>query len=165
MWTKLEEFGQLTSQKERVSVSTIDVTTETMPMLLPHRVSATILVTYPEAGVAGQIEEKMRVILGKGGPRWELERVADRPPMKERRANLRLAKSLADIASAWDMPLKRESSVWPSVAGLVPAKTGCVCGVGPVARHLGTPQEAVQRISLVQRTLLLAEFLAKDIEK
>jgi D-alanine-D-alanine ligase len=44
-------------------------------------------------------------------------------------------------------------------------KTPCLCGMGPVARDLGTPNEAVQRISLVQRTLLLAEFLANQLEE
>jgi hypothetical protein len=82
--------------------------------------------------------------------------------MKERRTTTQLARRLAQVAEEWEIPLKRESSVWPSVAGLVPAKTVCVCGVGPVARDVGTPHEAVQRISLVQRTLLLAEFLARD---
>jgi hypothetical protein len=36
-----------------------------------------------------------------------------------------------------------------------------VCGVGPVARALYTPDESVDRISLMQRTLLLAEFLCE----
>jgi hypothetical protein len=43
-------------------------------------------------------------------------------------------------------------------------RAACVCGLGPVARDLGTPQEAVQRISLVQRTLLLADYLGGDRE-
>jgi D-alanine-D-alanine ligase len=47
----------------------------------------------------------------------------------------------------------------------VPVKTPCLCGLGPVARELSTPNEAVQRISLVQRTLLLAEFLANQLEE
>ncbi|MHC4695491.1 MAG: M20/M25/M40 family metallo-hydrolase [Planctomycetota bacterium] len=161
---KLEELSMLTDQKNRLSVSTTSVRTEMLPMLLPHRALATILVTYPEEATADGIEERMRSTLGKGKPKWELERIASRPPMKERRANTRLAKSLVDLASQWEMPLKRESSVWPSVAGVVSSKTACVCGVGPVARDLGTPNEAVQRMSLVQRTLLLAEFLAKHSE-
>ncbi len=45
------------------------------------------------------------------------------------------------------------------MAGLVPEPASVVCGVGPVTRDRGTPDEAVQRISLVQRTLLLAEYL------
>jgi hypothetical protein len=104
----------------------------------------------------------MRALLAKKGPRWELNCISDRPPMKERRATIQLAQKLAQVAGEWEIPLRRESSVWPSVAGLVPAKTACVCGIGPVARDVGTPHEAVQRISLVQRTLLLAQFLAKD---
>jgi hypothetical protein len=100
--------------------------------------------------------------LGKREPRWELELVADRPPMKEHRGTLRLSRALASVASRWEIPLKNESSVWPSVAGLVPAKTARLCGLGPVARDLGTPQEAVQRYSLIQRTLLLAELLLQE---
>jgi D-alanine-D-alanine ligase len=50
----------------------------------------------------------------------------------------------------------------PSVAGLVPAGTAVVCGLGPVARDLYQPHEAVSRLSMLQRTLLLAEFLAKE---
>ncbi|MCK4659015.1 MAG: ATP-grasp domain-containing protein [Phycisphaerae bacterium] len=165
VWNKLEEFAHLTSRKQRLSVSAVDIQAEKLPMLLPHRVTATILVTFPDAKAADEVEQKMRAGLGKQRLRWELQEISNRPPMKERRGNLRLAKSLADVAEQWDIPLKRESSVWPSVAGLVPAKTACLCGIGPVARDLGTPHEAIQRISLVQRTLLLAEFLAKDIEK
>ena len=131
-------------------------------MHAPHRVTATILATYPDAHVADQLEDQMRALLDKKGPRWELDQISNRPPMKERRATLQLAKKLMQIAEEWDIPLKRESSVWPSVAGLVPAKTACLCGLGPVARDVGTPHEAVQRISLVQRTLLLAEFLVRE---
>jgi hypothetical protein len=34
-----------------------------------------------------------------------------------------------------------------------------------VARDLGTPHESVLRISLVQRTLLLTQFLAREVKK
>jgi D-alanine-D-alanine ligase len=162
-WGKLERFSQLTAPKNRVSVSTIDLQTERLPLRLPHRITATILLTYPNAKVANGTEERMRDILGDKGPRWDLELISDRPPMLERRRNLQLVNSLAKVAEAWDIPLKHESSSWPSVAGLVPAKTACVGGIAPIARDVCTPNEAVQRASLVQRTLLLAQFLAEEI--
>ncbi len=165
VWGRLEDFAKLTSRKQRVSVSALDVNTERLPMLLPHRVTVTVMVTYPDPKVADEVEGKMRSILDTQGPRWELKLVSDRPPMRERRLNLQLARSLEGVAEEWEIPLSHESSVWPSVAGLVPSKVACVCGVGPDARDLGTPQEAVQRISLVQRTLLLTQFLAKDLRK
>ena len=85
--------------------------------------------------------------------------------MKERRTNKRLAKSLAAIADEWEIPLPQESSLWPSIGGLVPAKIPVVCGLGPAARDLYTPQEAVNRTSLIQRSLLIAQFLLKDIRR
>jgi hypothetical protein len=159
MWNQLEALSQLSNQKERISVSAVDLEVEALPMLLPHRAAAHLLVTYPDRAPADDLEEKMRSILRRVGIRWELELISDRPPMKGRRGGQRLLRSLKNVADRWEIPLKRETSVWPSVAGLVPARTACLCGVGPVARDLGTAQEAVQRISLIQRTLLLAEFL------
>ena len=83
--------------------------------------------------------------------------------MKERRNSLQLSKPLASVAEKWEIPLSQESSVVPSVGGLVPETIPVICGIGPVAKDLYTPQEAVNRISLIQRTLLTAEFLAQDI--
>jgi D-alanine-D-alanine ligase len=156
---KLQQFAKLSSRKDRVAVSTLELQTSHMPLLLPHHVTATLLVTYPDERVAEEIEENIREILRGNGVAWKLETLSVRPPMKERRATTRLAKALENIAAKWEIPLKRESSVWPSVAGLVPASAGVICGVGPVARNVYTPEESVDRISLMQRTLLLAEFL------
>jgi D-alanine-D-alanine ligase len=165
VWSRLEEFSSLSDRARRISVSAIDIRPEALPMLLPHRVTGPLLVTYPKAAVADEIEAKMRECLDKRGPKWQLELVSDRPPMGERRTNTELARVLERTAARWEIPLKRESSVWPSVAGLIGKRAACVCGLGPVARDLGTPQEAVQRISLVQRTLLLADYLGGDREE
>ena len=156
---KLESCARLTSREDRIAVSTINIETDHLPMLLPHHVTATLLVSYPDQTAADRVESQIREILNGKGTNWRLERLSDRAPMKDRRASGRLAKSLKRVADEWEIPLNRESSVWPSVAGLVPASTGVVCGVGPVARDLYTPHESVDRISLMQRTLLLAQFL------
>jgi D-alanine-D-alanine ligase len=81
--------------------------------------------------------------------------------MGERTAGKRLLAELSEVAKEWEIPFGSETSVWPSVAGLAPDETAVLCGMGPVARDLYTPQEAVQRISMVQHTLLLAEFLQR----
>jgi D-alanine-D-alanine ligase len=106
----------------------------------------------------------MREMLLEYGFSCQLERISDRPAMKNRSANKRLVAELAEVASNWEIPFGKESSLWPSVAGLVPSTTPVVCGLGPVTRDAYTPNEAVERISLLQRTLLVAEFLAKQAE-
>lgn len=161
-WNKLEQCASLASPKARVSVSATEMRTERLPMRLPHRVDATVVVTFPDDRAANDVEEKIRGLLGKRGLRWELQLAAHRPAMPERRSGLRLARSFESIAATWDVPLKHTSSAWPSVAGLVPARVACLCGLGPVARDLRTPNEAVQRIGLVQRTLLLSDFLMRE---
>ena len=158
-WRKLEEIAGLSSQADRMAVATTALRTERHPLHLPHRVTADIVETYPTPAAGDAAARKMRGILGKGGPQWELVNATTRPPFVERPAGRRLAAELARLASDLDFAVERGSSAGPSVAGLVPADRACVCALGPVARGLRTPQEAVKRITLVQRSLLLAEFL------
>jgi D-alanine-D-alanine ligase len=163
-WTagRLDKLTRLTSARDYVSVSTLDLHTRSFNLLQPHEVTATIAVTYLDRRRADALEKKMRTILAEAGPaRWTLESVSDRPPMREHKRDTTLAESLKRVAREWEIPLEAKSSVWPSAGGLAPAATAVVCGVGPVAHDLYTPQESVKRISLVQRTLLLAQFLAE----
>ena len=115
-----------------------------------------------DAAVADEAERRIREALGREGFHWELKCLSDRPALREKKANLKLARTLEAMAVQWDVPLKHESSVWPSVAGLVVPPTAVVCGLGPVATDLYRPQEAIQRISLLQRTLLLSQFLLEE---
>jgi D-alanine-D-alanine ligase len=156
---RFNELVKLSDRKARVAVSATNVRTRGVPMLLPHRVSMTLLVGYPEPDALSAVEASIRRILGKRELHWELEPVSNRPPMVRRQANLQLMQRLADSAGHWEIPLEGDSSVLPSVAGLVPQGVPVVCGLGPAAAELYTPREAVQRISLVQRTLILTQYL------
>jgi D-alanine-D-alanine ligase len=162
---RMDDLSKLSSRRKKISVSAIELCTDAYPKLLPHRVTGTILISYIESRMPDAIEEGMKEVMRKGGYYWELELTSDRPPMKKRRANERLQRALARIAADWDISVSHESSLYPSVAGLVPSSAAVMCGVGPVAREIGTPQEAVQRLSLLRRTILLAEFLGQQLKK
>jgi D-alanine-D-alanine ligase len=163
-WTcsRIEDISQLSSRQERIAIAVSDIRPTAFPMLLPHRVEVTITLSYGDESVADASEEAIRGILASGGFKHQLEVISDRPALKSRASNKRLSAELSEIAANWEIPFGQESALWPSVAGLVPASSAVVCGIGPVARDLYTPNEAVERISLLQRTLLLAEFLAKQ---
>lgn len=159
-WTmgKLEAIAQLGSRRERIALSAIDIETAAYPMRLPHRVTTQLLMSYPEGGVP-EVVKSIRELLGKEGYQWRLEEEADRPPMSDRARNRALAEELGRVAARWELPFGETSSLWPSAAGLVPKGTAALCGLGPVARDLNTPQEAVERVSLLGRTLLLSQYL------
>jgi D-alanine-D-alanine ligase len=162
---KLEEFAGLSSRKNRLAVATTNLRTFAFPQLLPHRISATLLLSYSDPGLATETERRMREILGKERYQWEMELISDRPPMKRRKSNDRLVKELSAVAAAWEIPFAGESSLRPSVAGLVPSSASVVCGLGPIARDIDTPNESVQRISILQRTLLLSQFLVRQLKR
>ena len=162
---KLQEIAKFTNLKEKVAISATEVKTFAFPMLLPHRITVDLLLSYLDSKKADEIEEKIRGLIGGSKFKIGFEIISDRSPMSRHKTNLRLAKSLADIAEEWDIPMPHESSIWPSVAGLVPARIPVACGIGPAARDLYTPQESINRTSLVQRMLVIAQFLAKDIKR
>jgi len=153
----LEDITQLSNRKERLAVSTVDIQTEAYPRLLPHRVTATLQASFPNARAADQLEKRVSERLQQS--KAELALLSDRPSMPVRKINTTLLKRLREQADQWDIPINTDTSLWPSVAGLVPPQVPVVCGLGPMAQGLYTGQEAVSRISLVQRTLLLAEYL------
>lgn len=159
LYGKLEEVSALSNRKSRIAVSVTDIRTEAYAMRLPHRVRVTLHVSYPDQALADELDSAMRAILRGSTLHWDLVMVSDRPPMHERELNTALYQRMKATATEWDIPMEAESSLWPSAAGLVPADVPVLCGVGPVAQELYTGREAVSRISLVQRTLLLAQFL------
>jgi D-alanine-D-alanine ligase len=161
---KLDALARLSSREKRLAIAVGDFQTTGFQMLLPHTVDVTLMLSYGQSSVADKAVTQIKEILGKEGYKWDLKLLSDRPPMVKRPANQRLAESLAKVAAQWDIPFGRESSLWPSVCGLVPSSVAAVCGLGPVAKDLYTPRETVERISLLQQTLLLAEFLAKDVK-
>lgn len=164
-WQKLEEIARLSSRSARIAVATTDLREERHPMHLPHRVTANIVANYPTSEAGDEVAERIRAVLGRERTRWELVERTNRPPYVERKPSRVLADELASVAALWDMSLEQGTSSWPTVAGLVPAEKPCVCAIGPIARDLRTPHEAVKRITVVQRTLLLAEFLASRLKR
>ena len=156
----LTEVSAIGNRKERIAVATVDIKPESYPRLLPHRVVATLQASFPNTRAADNLEQQISDILANSNA--ELALLSDRPSMPSRRINNELYKQLTEVANKWEILLNKETSLWPSVAGLVPPQVPVVCGVGPYAKALYTGQEAVSRISLVQRTLLLAEFLLEQ---
>jgi D-alanine-D-alanine ligase len=158
----IQDISKLSSREKRIAIGVSDIRPTAFDMLLAHRVKVILTLSYGDRSVADEYEKSIREILDSSGFGHQLEVISDRPPMESQAQNKRLATELAEIAANWEIPFGQESALWPSAAGLVPDSTAVVCGIGPVARDLYTPNEAVERISLLQRTLLIAEFLAKE---
>ena len=162
---KLGKMTSLSSRKDRIALAVVDMRMESYRTTLPHRVAATLVLSYFEPKLADEFEERINGILTNKNIRWSLKKISERPPMKQRRGNVRLAQAFRKAAEEWEIPFGVQSSVAPSAAGLVPAKVPVLCGLGPVSKDNYMPQEAVSRISLIQRTLLMAEFLVKELKK
>ena len=156
---RLAEMTDVGSKKSRLAVQVGGLSTRAFPMRVPHAAVAELLVSYASPGDAESAETHLRETLGKRGPRWRLETLSDRPPLVASAESRAVADSLLALAKELEMPLKAEGSTWPSVAGLAPAGVATLCGLAPVAQALNTPDEAVARLSLVQRTLLVARLL------
>jgi D-alanine-D-alanine ligase len=162
LFERLAALERLTDRRARIAVVVRDLRLESFPQRLPHEATAIVGLAYPTPKTADRIEQQMRKILGPNRGRWRLDLVADRPPMAERKINLSLAEHAARVAARWEIPLVADRSVLPSAAGLVPRSVPVLCGLGPIADEMNTPQERISRISMMQRTLLLAQLLIAD---
>lgn len=165
--SKITALSELNSRKKRSAVSVVHVRSQSFPTRLPHRITATVLVSYYDLKVLENNKKTIRKILDgpPKGFKWELEEISNRPPMKERKSNRGLAEGIKDVANEWEIPFSTASSLLPSVAGLVPEITPVLCGLGPVVEDLYTPNERIYRISLIQQILLLTEYLLSTAGK
>jgi D-alanine-D-alanine ligase len=161
---RIDALGKLSSRADRIAVATTGLKAEAHRGMLAHRVQARLLLSYLDNPKADAIEEEIREILRTGPYRVSLKQTSIRPPMPKRKKNEPLMRAMLALAGQWDIPLSSESSLTPSVAGYAPSTAGVLCGVGPVARDVHTPQVAVNRISVMQRTLLLAQFLISQLK-
>jgi D-alanine-D-alanine ligase len=128
--------------------------------MLPHRAISNVYVSYLNAKDADSVDESMRKAIKTRDFKCTLERISDRPPLKKSKKGEALYRNIKEIADQWEIPLDKEFSLSPSVGGLAPSKVPVICGVAPIARDVDTPQEAVLRISVLQRALLLAQYLS-----
>jgi D-alanine-D-alanine ligase len=158
LFEDLHTIQSLGDRKARTSVVVTDIRMQNYPQRAPHAATVTIKVSYPTAAAADRLEEAVRSTLGRRRT-WRLRLVSDRPPMPQRAVNTAFYQEVAELASSWDIPVEAQRSVLPSAAGLVPPGVACLCGLGPIAEGINTPQERISRFSLVQRTLLLAQIL------
>lgn len=165
-WEQLEKCCELSTRKGRVAVSVSSLRTTGYQNLLPHEIAGTIVINYLDPAVADAVEANIRDILGKGrdGLKVRLELISERPAFQKRDCSSPLIAAMRTAAERWELPFVEDSSLLPSVAGLVPADVAVLCGVGPAATETFTASEAVERISVVQRTLLLAQFLLAETE-
>jgi D-alanine-D-alanine ligase len=146
----------------RTSIATIKTETKAYAMHIPHWVKTTLLMNYASTTNANKLEKAMFEIAHKKRRNYKLVKYAERPPLPKRSINIKLARDFIETADSKGIPLSCQSSSWPSVAGLIPASTAVVCGLGPYAKDLYTPNEAINRLSLIQRSLILTGFLLKN---
>ncbi|MFA9558503.1 M20/M25/M40 family metallo-hydrolase [Evansella sp. AB-rgal1] len=158
-----EKLKQISSQDKKLTVAIQDVHSERYSVLLPHRVRATIYVTFLDEASANDAEDQISDIF-KGnsqGMQAFVEKLVERPPLI-RKKNNPVVKQLKEISNQWNLPFGTESSLLSTAAGEVSRDVPVVCGFSPASKGLYTPNEAIHRSELIQRTLLLSMFLLEQ---
>lgn len=157
---KVQGLKAISSRDKRLTVAVHDLLSERYSVLLPHRVKASIVLTYLDEGMSKDAEKLIKDSF-KNKPKEIqvfVESLEERPPMTKR-ANNPLVHKLQTLATDWKIPFGTESSLLATAAGVVPSDIPVVCGFGPASRGLYTPNEAINRSELIEKTLLLSLLL------
>ena len=162
-----DRISTLSSPNERLSVAVQEVYSERYSVLLPHRVRATVYVTFLDGLKADEAEAQLRELFKpKAGEQEEIrthvEKLEERLPLNRSDNCLYIISRLKEISETWKLPFGVDSSLLSSAAGEVPDKTPVICGFGPASQNMYTPYEGIHRGELLQRALLLTLFLIED---
>ncbi len=165
---RAERVGLLSNQEGRLTVAVQEVHSERYSVLLPHRIRATVYVTFLDSAMADEAESALHELFApEQGEEHEeamvyIERLEERPPLNRSAAAEETINQLKKISEDWELPFGVESSLLPSAAGEVPEGKAVICGMGPASRDMFTPHECVHRGELLQRSLLLTLLLLEE---
>ncbi len=158
---KASSLSALSKPGKKLTVSVQHLRTERYSVLMPHRIHATVGLTFLDPRHADEAEARLREIVRPDLKHLQVrvEMLEERPPLARKGLDNPLVTRLEAIAGEWKLPFGTDSSLLPSAAGCVPPGTPVICGFGPPGRDLYTPNEAVHRGELLQRSLLLSLLL------
>ncbi len=164
---RADRVGSLSCPEERVTVAVQEIHSERYSVLLPHRIRATVYISFLDAVLADEAEIRLRELFaseqdGQDEPRVYIEKLEERPPLIRSRETGDLISQLKRISEDWKLPFGVESSLLPSAAGVIPAGVPVVCGFGPASQDMYTPHECIHRGEFMQRLLLLTLFLLEE---
>lgn len=142
------------------SLDIVDIASLRGPDRAAMRVDIAVVITFDSARTGDDLEAAVRQCVREAGDDISLVLRRDVPPLEDRESTHALIEHLEELAQAHQLPFGHRTSAIPSIAGRIAPPTALLCAMGPVAADLGTARESIQRLSLVERTLLLALFLA-----
>ncbi len=165
--SRADKIGSLSMPEERLTVAVQEVHSERYSVLLPHRIRATVYVTFLDAELADRAESRLHEFFAPGQGEMDetmvyIERLEERPSLNRSEETARMISRLRKISEDWKLPFGVEASLLPSAAGEVPAGTPVICGFGPASRDMFTPHECIHRGEMLQRALLLTLLLLED---
>lgn len=161
---KASRVDGLSRPDQKLTVAVQEINSERFSILLPHRVRATVCITYIDAKLADEAEESIRALFRSEdtGLRAGVEKLEERPSLVRSAASRPVLQKLDSISAEWKIPLGVDSSLLPSAAGFIPPGIPVICGFSPASLNLYTPYEGIYRSELVQRALLLALYLIEE---
>ncbi|MBU9713548.1 M20/M25/M40 family metallo-hydrolase [Evansella tamaricis] len=162
---KAEKLKEFSNSDKKLTVAIQDVHSERYSVLLPHRVRATIYVTFIDEVLAEEVEEQIRKTFKTNsstqGMHSYVEKIVERPPLI-RKKNNPITKRLKELSKQWNIPFGTESSLLSTAAGEVSKSIPVICGFAPASKGLYTPHEAIHRGELIERSFLLALLLMEQ---
>ncbi len=158
---KLQDFVQ---PIRRVDLSVKDIHMSSYTMMRPHQMEAILYLSYLDQAKANEMEDEIKKAFKTTSRSFHctIAKLEERPPMMKRGSQKALVDKMEELAKEWNLPFDTDSSLIPTAAGDIPGQIPVVCGLSPSSKGLYTPLECINRRELVEKTLLLCQYLIAD---
>jgi D-alanine-D-alanine ligase len=160
--TKSESIRNISRPEEMINMAVQEVHSERYSILLPHRVRATVYLSFLDKDLAQQAEGALYSMFehpSEDEINVYIQKLEERPPLNKSERTSQMTEKLRIISEEWKLPFGTESGLLPTAGGEVPESTDVICGFGPASRDMFTPNECIHRGELLQRALLLTMYL------
>jgi len=161
MLDRLPKLDALSKADKQLSISVQNLDSTRYSMLIAHKVTATVYITYVDGSKAKTAENALRDLFKTTNKNITtfVEKLEERPPLVAASSTKTLIDTFKTIGDAWSLPFDTESTLLPSAGGIINPQKAVLCGMAPATKRLYTPEESINRTEWVQKTMLMAQYL------
>lgn len=161
---KIQFINGYSQQYEKLAVAVNEFRSKSFHMMQTHKIEFKICITYLDPKSALDVEnEIMRQFKSRSKSiRSYIGTLEERPPMLKSPHQSDMILKLRAISEAHQLPFGVDSRLTPSAGGDIAPNVPVLCGMSPSAENLYTNTESINRLELLQKTVLLSMYLLGD---
>ncbi|MBI9012216.1 MAG: ATP-grasp domain-containing protein [Clostridiales bacterium] len=165
-WTteKINTIKEKIKNLDKFSVAVNDFKLQNNHMMLAHKITLTLCMTYVDSNLADEMEAEIKSMFKSTSKsiKSTVGTLEVRPPMNKNENQQELIMKLMNVYEDLQIPFGVDTKLFPSAGGDISEDVPVICGMSPATLELYNSEESILRLELLQKILIMTNFILSD---